>query len=51
VDPRAVGLVVATFVATPAGALRQVAAPTLVIAGDQDSRGATADSAVLEFPG
>jgi pimeloyl-ACP methyl ester carboxylesterase len=51
VDPRAVGLVLATFVATPAGALRQVAVPTLAIVGDQDSRGATADSLPALLPG
>jgi pimeloyl-ACP methyl ester carboxylesterase len=50
VDPRAVGLVLATFVATPAGALRPVTVPTLVIVGDQDSRGATADSLAALLP-
>jgi pimeloyl-ACP methyl ester carboxylesterase len=44
VDPRAVGLVLGAFVATPADALRSVTVPTLVIVGDQDSRGATADA-------
>jgi pimeloyl-ACP methyl ester carboxylesterase len=44
VDPRAVGLVLGTFMAMPADALQPVTVPTLVIVGDQDSRGATADS-------
>jgi len=50
VDPRAVGLVLGTFVATPADALRPVTAPTLVIVGDRDSRGATADSLAALLP-
>jgi pimeloyl-ACP methyl ester carboxylesterase len=44
VDARAVGLVLDTFVATPADALRPVPVPTLVIVGDRDSRGTSADS-------
>jgi pimeloyl-ACP methyl ester carboxylesterase len=50
VDPRAVGLVLAAFVATPADALRPVTVPTLVIVGDQDSRSATADSLAALLP-
>jgi pimeloyl-ACP methyl ester carboxylesterase len=44
VDPRAVGLVLGTFVATPADAVRQVAVPTLIVVGDRDSRGTSAPS-------
>jgi pimeloyl-ACP methyl ester carboxylesterase len=50
VDARAVGLVLDTFVATPADALRPVALPTLVIVGDRDSRGETADSLAALLP-
>ena len=50
VDPRAVGFVLGTFVATPADALRPVTVPTLVIVGDRDSRGATADSLAALLP-
>jgi len=42
VDPRAVGLVLDSFVATPHEALRQVPVPTLVLVGEGDSRGASA---------
>jgi pimeloyl-ACP methyl ester carboxylesterase len=44
VDARAVGLVLDAFVPTPADALRLVSVPTLVIVGDQDSRGTSAGS-------
>jgi pimeloyl-ACP methyl ester carboxylesterase len=44
VDARAVGLVLDTFVATQADALRLVPVPTLVIVGDRDSRGTSAES-------
>ena len=50
VDARAVGLVLDTFVATPADALRPVSAPTLVIVGDRDSRGRSADSLAALLP-
>ena len=50
VDPRAVGLVLGTFVATPADALRSVSVPSLVIVGDLDSRGATAGSLAALLP-
>ena len=43
-DARAVGYVLDTFAATPAAALRSVPTPTLVIAGDRDSRSASADA-------
>jgi pimeloyl-ACP methyl ester carboxylesterase len=41
-DARAIGYVLDTFVATPGDALRTVPTPTLVVAGDRDSRSATA---------
>jgi pimeloyl-ACP methyl ester carboxylesterase len=50
VDARAVGLVLGTFVATPAAALRPVSVPTLVIVGDRDSRGASAGSLAALLP-
>lgn len=50
VDPRAVGLVLGTFVATPADALRSVPTPTLVVVGDRDSRGASAGSLAALLP-
>lgn len=50
VDARAVGLVLDTFVATPADALRPVSVPTLVIAGDRDSRGTSAGPLAALLP-
>ncbi len=50
VDARAVGLVLGAFVATPAGALRRVAARTLVVIGDRDSRGTSAGSLAALLP-
>ncbi len=50
VDARAVGLVLGTFMATPADALRPVSAPTLVVVGDRDSRGTSADSLAAVLP-
>jgi pimeloyl-ACP methyl ester carboxylesterase len=50
VDPRAVGLVLDAFVATPADALRSVSAPTLVVVGDRDSRGTSAESLAALLP-
>jgi pimeloyl-ACP methyl ester carboxylesterase len=44
VDARAVGLVLDTFVATPAHALRSLPTPTLVVVGDRDIRGKSAGS-------
>jgi pimeloyl-ACP methyl ester carboxylesterase len=50
IDARAVGLVLDTFVATSADALRQVPALTLVIVGDRDSRSTSADSLAAVLP-
>jgi pimeloyl-ACP methyl ester carboxylesterase len=50
-DPRAISHVLGTFTATPAGALRQVQVPTLVVVGDTDSRGATAAELAALLPG
>lgn len=50
VDPRAVGLVLGAFVATPADAIRAVTVPTLVVVGDRDSRGASADALAALLP-
>jgi pimeloyl-ACP methyl ester carboxylesterase len=50
VDARAVGLVLGAFVATPSNALREVSSPTLIIVGDRDSRGASADSLAALLP-
>jgi pimeloyl-ACP methyl ester carboxylesterase len=50
VDPRAVGLVLGTFVATAAEALRPVSAPTLVVVGDRDNRGTSAGSLAALLP-
>ena len=50
VDARAVGLVLDTFVATPADALRPVSVPTLVVVGDRDSRGRSANTLAALLP-
>jgi pimeloyl-ACP methyl ester carboxylesterase len=50
VDALAVGFVLGTFPATPADALRLVSVPTLVVVGDRDSRGASADSLAALLP-
>jgi pimeloyl-ACP methyl ester carboxylesterase len=50
VDPLAVRYVLDSFVATPEDALRQVTVPTLIVVGDQDSRGATADKLAALLP-
>jgi pimeloyl-ACP methyl ester carboxylesterase len=50
VDARAVGLILGTFVATPADAMRLVSVPTLVIVGDRDSRGTSAGSLAALLP-
>lgn len=50
IDARAVGFVLDAFVATPADALRLVSAPTLIIVGDRDSRGTSADSLAALLP-
>jgi len=49
-DPRAIGYVLGTFVATPADALREVTTPVLVVVGDGDSRGATAAELTALLP-
>jgi pimeloyl-ACP methyl ester carboxylesterase len=50
VDARAAVLVLGTFVATPADALRLVSAPTLVAVGDRDSRSTSAGSLAALLP-
>ena len=50
VDARAVGLVLDAFVPTPADAVRPVSVPTLVVVGDRDSRGSSADSLAALLP-
>jgi len=49
-DPRAIGYLLDSPVATPREALRQVPTPTLVVAGDGDPRGATAGELAALFP-
>jgi pimeloyl-ACP methyl ester carboxylesterase len=49
-DPRAIGHVLDTFVATGKDALREVPTPTLVVAGDHDSRSATAAELAALLP-
>ena len=49
-DPRAIGLLLDSFVATPQDALRQVPTPTLVVVGDGDSRGASAGELTAFLP-
>ena len=49
-DPRAIGYLLGSFVATPPGALRQVPTPTLIVAGDRDSRGASAGELAALLP-
>ena len=49
-DPRAIGYLLDSFVATPPEALRQVPTPTLVVAGDGDSRGASAGELAALLP-
>ncbi len=50
VDARAVGLVLGTFVTTPPALCARFSAPTLVIVGDQDSRGTSAGSLAALLP-
>jgi pimeloyl-ACP methyl ester carboxylesterase len=50
IDGQAVALVLGAFVGTPAEALRSVLVPTLIVVGDQDSRGATADALAALLP-
>jgi pimeloyl-ACP methyl ester carboxylesterase len=49
-DPRAIGYLLGSFVATPPDALRQVQVPTLVVVGDRDSRGASAAELAALLP-
>lgn len=49
-DPRAVLLVLDSFVATQKEALREVPTPTLVVVGDADSRGASAGELAALLP-
>jgi pimeloyl-ACP methyl ester carboxylesterase len=49
-DPRAIGYVLNSFLATPQDALRQVRTPTLVVAGDRDSRSETAGELTALLP-
>jgi pimeloyl-ACP methyl ester carboxylesterase len=49
-DPKAIGLVLGTSVATSPDALRHVPTPTLVAVGDSDSRSATAGSLAELLP-
>ena len=50
VDPRAIGCVLDSSVATPRDALAQVPTPTLVVVGDGDSRGETAGELAALLP-
>jgi pimeloyl-ACP methyl ester carboxylesterase len=49
-DPRAIGYLLDSFVATPREALAQVPTPTLVVAGDRDSRSASAAELTALLP-
>jgi pimeloyl-ACP methyl ester carboxylesterase len=49
-DPRAIGYLLDSSVATPREALAQVPAPTLVVAGEADSRGASAGELAALLP-
>jgi pimeloyl-ACP methyl ester carboxylesterase len=49
-DPRAIGYVLDSSVATPRDALAQVPTPTLVVVGDGDSRGETAGELAALLP-
>jgi pimeloyl-ACP methyl ester carboxylesterase len=49
-DPRAIGYLLGSLVATQRDALRQVPTPTLVVAGDRDSRSATAGELAALLP-
>jgi pimeloyl-ACP methyl ester carboxylesterase len=49
-DPRAIGCVLDSSVATPRDALAQVPTPTLVVVGDGDSRGETAGELAAHLP-
>jgi pimeloyl-ACP methyl ester carboxylesterase len=49
-DPRAIGYLLGSLIATPRDALRQVPTPTLVVAGEGDSRSATAGELAALLP-
>jgi pimeloyl-ACP methyl ester carboxylesterase len=49
-DPRAIGYVIGSSVATPLDALRQVPVPTLIVAGDRDSRSESAAELAALLP-
>jgi pimeloyl-ACP methyl ester carboxylesterase len=49
-DPRAIGYLLDSSVATPRDALREVPTPTLVVAGEGDSRGASAGELAALLP-
>jgi pimeloyl-ACP methyl ester carboxylesterase len=49
-DPRAIGYLLDSFVATPQDELRQVPVPTLIAVGEGDSRGATAGELTSLLP-
>jgi pimeloyl-ACP methyl ester carboxylesterase len=49
-DPRAIGYLLDSFVPTPREALAQVPTPTLVVAGEQDSRSASAAELTALLP-
>jgi pimeloyl-ACP methyl ester carboxylesterase len=49
-DPRAIGYLLDSSVATPRDALREVPTPTLIVAGDGDSRGASAGELAALLP-
>jgi pimeloyl-ACP methyl ester carboxylesterase len=49
-DPRAIGYLLGSIVATQRDALRHVPTPTLVVAGDRDSRSATAGELAALLP-
>jgi pimeloyl-ACP methyl ester carboxylesterase len=49
-DPRAVGLLLGAFIATPHDTVRQVPTPTLIVVGDGDSRSASAGELAALLP-
>jgi pimeloyl-ACP methyl ester carboxylesterase len=50
VDPQAVRYLLDTFEATPRNALGQIPVPTLIVVGDRDSRGESADELAALLP-
>ncbi|MBX6384517.1 MAG: hypothetical protein IRZ07_16350 [Microbispora sp.] len=49
--PLSLLLVLGTLIATPEAELRRITTPTLVLAGDQDSRRASAEALAAALPG